>query len=44
MISLSHEITKKGQIIHTIIFKELKTYALSGNEGERNLRRMEMEM
>lgn len=24
MISLSHEITKRGQIIHTIIFKELK--------------------
>lgn len=43
MISLSHEITKKGQIIHTIIFKELKKkYTLSGNEDERNLRRIEM--
>lgn len=44
MLSLSHEITKKGQIIHTIIFKELKKYTLSGSEDKRNLRRMEMEM
>lgn len=44
MLSLSHEITKKGQIIHTIVFKELKKYMLSGSEDERNLRRMKMEM